>query len=106
MVKTDEIERPGRSPLDLSIEELEECVDGSFYGHSIIQILTKPGVIDQYGWVDPENFADWFASSLEDMSGEEEDTEAWTKAFDINWNWGYDTADNINAKITKDNNET
>ena len=85
---------------DLTDEELEDCVNGSFHIKTLREILTKHGVVDLEGWVDPEVFADWFAHSLEDMISEYEDTPEWQEAYDNNWNWGYDTGDNINSYIS------
>lgn len=84
----------------LSDEELENCINGSFSIKVIREILSKHGVVDLEGYVDPEIFADWFAQSLEDMIGEYEDTPEWTEAYDNNWNWGYDIGDNINSAMT------
>ena len=85
---------------DLTDEELEDCVNGSFHIKTLREILTKHGVVDLEGWVDPEVFADWFAQSLEDMISEYEDTPEWQEAYDNNWNWGYDVGDNINSYIS------
>lgn len=86
---------------DLTDDELQSCIDGVFYIKTIREILSKHGVVDLEGWIDPEIFADWFAQSLEDMISELEDTPEWTEAFDNNWNWGYDIADNINSLISE-----
>jgi len=106
MELSDKIDRPLRSPLDLSKEELESCIDGSYNVDGIVEILNKTGVIDNYGWIDPEIFADWFSTSLEDLIPEEEDTPEWTEAFDNNWNWGYEIGDNINSLISNNFKET
>lgn len=93
---------------DLTDEELESCFDGVTSVIMVREILNKHGVVDLEGFVDPEIFADWFAESLQDLTGTEEDTPEWTEAFDVNWNWGYDIGDNINALISdnfKDSNE-
>ena len=86
--------------FDLTNEELEDCVDGSSNIEMIRDILTRQGVVDEQGWVDPEIFADWFAKGIEGFIDAEQDSEEWVAAFDNNWNWGYDIADNINSVIS------
>jgi len=85
---------------DLTDDEIESCIDGSSSIALIRDILTKHGVVGDNDFIDPEIFADWFADNLQDLTGTEEDTPEWTEAFDVNWNWGYDIADNINALIS------
>jgi len=88
-----------RSVKMLTNEEIEDCINGSSNVEMIRQILTKHGVVDLEGWVDPEIFADWFAQGIERFIDAEEGTDEWTEAYDNNWNWGYDIGDNINSKI-------
>jgi len=85
---------------NLTDDELEECVDGSTNLDMIRDILTKHGVVDLEGWIDPEIFADWFASGIAGYIDAEPDTDEWIEANDNNWNWGYDIADNINGYIS------
>jgi len=89
-----------KSVHDLTDEELEDCVNGSSNLDMIREILTKHGVVDLEGWVDPEIFADWFAAGVEGYISAEPDTDEWQAAYDSNWNWGYDIGDNINTAIS------
>ena len=84
----------------LTDEELEDCIDGTTNLDMIRDILTKHGVVDEEGYVDPEIFADWFATGIEGYIDAEPDTDEWTEANDTNWNWGYDIGDNINSYIS------
>ena len=84
----------------LTDEELEDCVDGSTNIDMLRDILTKHGVVDEQGWIDPEIFADWFAAGVEGYISAEPDTDEWQEAYDSNWNWGYDIGDNINSYIS------
>ena len=84
----------------LTDEELEDCVDGSTNIDMLRDILTKHGVVDEQGWIDPEIFADWFAAGVEGYISAEPDTDEWQEAYDNNWNWGYDIGDNINSYIS------
>ena len=84
----------------LTDEELEDCVDGSTNIDMLRDILTKHGVVDEQGWIDPEIFADWFAAGVEGYISAEPDTDEWQEAYDTNWNWGYDIGDNINSYIS------
>lgn len=89
-----------KSVNELTDEELESCVDGTTNVILLRDILAKPGVVDGEGWVDPEIFADWFATGIEGYISADPDSEEWTEAYDTNWNWGYDIADNINSYIS------
>lgn len=89
-----------KSVHDLTDEELEDCVNGSTNLDMIRDILTRHGVVDLEGWVDPEIFADWFAQGIEGYIDAEPDTYEWNEANDNNWNWGYDIGDNINSAIS------
>ena len=84
----------------LTDEELEDCVDGTTNIDMLRDILTKHGVVDEQGWIDPEIFADWFANGIEGYISAEPDTDEWQEAYDNNWNWGYDIGDNINSYIS------
>jgi hypothetical protein len=84
----------------LTDEELKSCVDGSTNLDMIREILTKHGVIDIEGWIDPEVFGDWFATGIQGFIDAEPNTAEWQEAYDNNWNWGYDIGDNINSYIS------
>lgn len=84
----------------LTNEELEDCVNGSTNIEMLREILTKHGVVDEQGWIDPEIFADWFANGIEGFIDAVPDTDEWQAAYDNNWNWGYDIGDNINSYIS------
>lgn len=85
---------------ELTDDEIEDCIDGSTNIDMIRDILTKHGVVDHEGWIDPEIFADWFAQGVEAYIEAEVDSDEWTEANDNNWNWGYDIGDNINSYIS------
>ena len=85
---------------ELTDEELEDCVDGTTNIDMLRDILTKHGVVDEQGWIDPEIFADWFAHGVEGYISAEPDTDEWQEAYDNNWTWGYDIGDNINSYIS------
>lgn len=89
-----------KSVFELTNDELEDCVDGSTDIQILREILNKQGVVDEQGWVDPEIFADWFATGIEGYIDAERDSEVWTEAYNNNWNWGYDIGDNINSYIS------
>ena len=84
----------------LTDEELEDCVNGTTNIAMLREILTKHGVVDEQGWIDPEIFADWFAHGIEGFIDAMPDTDEWQEAYDNNWNWGYDIGDNINSYIS------
>lgn len=84
---------------NLTDDEIESCIDGVSNIEMIREILTKHGVVGDDGYIDPEIFADWFAMGIEGFIDAERDSEAWTNANGINWNWGYDIGDNINMLL-------
>lgn len=84
---------------ELTDDELEECINGSTNIDMIREILTKGGVVDELGWVDPEVFADWFATGIEGYIDADVDSNEWHEANEVNWSWGYDIADNINESL-------
>jgi len=87
----------------LTNDEIEDCIEGSSNIEMIRDILTKHGVVDIEGHVDSEIFADWFAQALEGYIDADKDTVEYTEAFDNNWNWGYNIADNINDLLEDTN---
>lgn len=89
-----------KNVLELTDDELEECIDGSTNIDMIRDILTKHGVVDGDGYIDPEIFADWFAQGIQGYIDAERDSDDWVEANDTNWNWGYDIGDNINSYIS------
>lgn len=89
-----------KSVYELTDEEFKECIDGSINIAMLREILTQHCVVDGQGWIDPEVFADWFANGIEGYINAEPDTDEWQKAYDNNWNWGYDIGDNINSYIS------
>jgi hypothetical protein len=89
-----------KSVFKLTDLELEDCVNGSTNIGMLREILTKHGVVDEQGWIDPEIFADWFANGIEGFIDAVPDTDEWQEAYDNNWNWGYDIGDNINSYIS------
>ena len=89
-----------KSAHELTDDELEDCVDGSTNISMLREILTKHGVVDLEGYIDPEIFADWFSIGLAGYITEDVDSAEWAEANDTNWNWGYDIADNVNSYIS------
>ena len=86
-----------RNVLELTDKELEDCFGGSTDVDMVREILEKPGVIDpESGLLDCEQFAEWFAYGIEGSIDADEDTEEWQDAWDTNFEWGRDIADNIN----------
>lgn len=91
---------------DLTDQELEDCVDGTTNITMLRSIFDQFGVLDDQGWIDPDIFADWFATGIEGFIDAEPDSDEWQEAYDNNWNWGYDIADNINSYISDGYKET
>lgn len=77
----------------LSDEEIENCLDGSSSIKLIRQIIENT---QEDNMIDVDDFADTFATELEDFIGEYEDTEEWKEAWDNNWEWGLSIAEAIN----------
>lgn len=93
--------KPKRSVDEIAFHEFAGALGETLDLLLIKDILSKPNVIDMYGWVDLEMFADWFSQGLEGYISAEEGTDEWTQAFDNNWNWGYDIGDLINGLLDR-----
>ena len=84
----------------LTDEELEACVDGNTNMDLLREILEKPFcVVDNV--VDEAQFAQWFAYALEGFIGvdQDEEPEEWEQAYQTNYDWGYEIAENINDYV-------
>lgn len=88
-----------RTVDDLSDDELEECFDGSSSVDLVREIFTKANVITEDGYVDVDNFAQWFAYGIEGFIDADEDTDEWQEAWDNNYEWGQGIAENINYAL-------
>ena len=91
-----------RSVNDLSQEELEDCFDGSSSVEMVREIFEKHGVINDDGYVDIENFAEWFAYGVEGFIDAEEGSEEYEEAWNNNYDWGMSIAENINYALDID----
>ena len=87
----------------LTDNEIEDCIDGSSNIEMIRDILTKPGVLTSKGLISSGAFADCFSEAISVYIDAEEDTDEYTEAFDNNWDWGYNIADNINYLLEDTN---
>lgn len=92
-----------RTIESLTDDEIEDCIDGSSNIEMIRVILTKPGVLTSKGLISSGVFADWFSEAISMYIDAEEDTDEYTEAFDNNWDWGYNIADNINYLLEDTN---
>lgn len=90
---------PLRTVDDINDDELENCFDGTTDIFMVRDILTKPSVINDEGYVDIDQFASWFAYELEGFIDADEDTEEWEEANDNNISWGESIAMNINDAL-------
>lgn len=86
-------------------EELESCVDGVTNLDLLRSILKIPGIINEEGYIDPDSFANIFASELELFIPEDHGSEEWAICDGNNWNWGFDIADNLNMITLRNHNE-
>lgn len=91
-----------RNVFELDDEELEDCFDGSSNVDMVREILEKPNVVDEYGYIDEAEFAQWFAYGIEGYIDADEDTDEWEEANENNYNWGYSIAENINNYLDEE----
>ena len=92
-----------RDPGDLTDEEIEECIDGSSDVGMIREIMTMEDVYDEDSThLHEENFATRFAYAIEGFIDADPETEAWSEAWDNNYNWALSIAENINDMLTAD----
>ena len=79
----------------LSDEEIEECISGS----SDIKLIREIINMTQHeNLVDSEDFADQFSYAIRGFIDTEDDEE-YDQAFQNNWNWGIEIAENINSVL-------
>ena len=90
-----------RNPHDLTDEEIEECIEGSSDVSMIREIISMEDVYDEDSThLHEENFATRFAYAIEGFIDADEDTPEWDKAWDNNYDWGLNIAENINELLT------
>ncbi len=90
-----------RNVFELDDEELEDCFDGSSNVDMVREILEKPNVVVD-GYIDEEQFAQWFAYGVEGYIDADEDTPEWREAWDNNYEWGQSIAENINNYLDEE----
>ena len=90
------------NPNDLTDEEIEECIDGSSDVAMIREIISMEDVYDDEDstHINEENFATRFAYAIEGFIDADIDTPEWDAAWEINYDWAFTIAENINDKIT------
>lgn len=87
--------------MELSDEELHDCFDGTTSPELVREILEQAGVVTNEGLVDVDQFAQWFAHSLQDLIDADPSTEDWQQAWRVNFEWGENIAENINEYISE-----
>jgi hypothetical protein len=88
-----------KNVTSLSDNELHDCFDGTTSPELVREIIEKPGVITDTGAVDANQFAQWFAHSLQDLIDADPTTEEWQEGWRVNFEWGENIANNINDYI-------
>lgn len=91
-----------RNVFELDDEELEDCFDGSSNVDMVREILEKQGVVGKDGFVDIDQFAEWFAYGVEGYIDADEETDEWQEAWDNNYAWGESIAENINEYLEEE----
>ena len=90
-----------RNVLALTDNNLDECVgDVSF--SLVREIISKPYCVDGDGYIDEEQFAQWFAYALEDMIDADKDTDEWEVSYKVNYDWGWEIAELINDYLDEE----
>lgn len=87
--------------MTLTDDELHDCFDGTTSPELVKEIFEKAGVITDRRLVDVDQFAQWFAHSLQDLIDEDPTTEEWQQAWRVNFEWGESIAQNINDYISE-----
>ena len=80
----------------LSDEELEDCIEGS---SSTVLIRQAISLSQNNNLVDEDSFADIFAFELRDFIDAEPSSLEYMEAYEVNWDWGYSIAENINELL-------
>ena len=92
-----------RSPSDLTDEEIEECIEGSSNVDMIREIMTMEDVYDEEDstHLHEENFATRFAYAIEGFIDADQGTPEYDEAWDNNYEWALNIAENINDLLTE-----
>ena len=85
-----------RQVWDLTDEEIEGCMAGTTTTKLIKFVFGQPSVIQKKGYINPDVFGDVFAYELAGFIGADEGTEEWLEAFNNNFLWGVNIAENLN----------
>lgn len=88
-----------RNALSLTDEELYDSSNGTASIEMVREIIEKDGVVDENGKIVVDQFAQWFAYSLEDLIGSKPDSEEWLKAWRENYDWGFVIAEKLNKLL-------
>lgn len=85
----------------LSDEELHDCFDGTTSPELVKEIFEKAGVVLPNGSIDVDQFAQWFAHSMQDLIDEDPTSDEWQQAWRVNFEWGENIAENINDYVSE-----
>jgi hypothetical protein len=90
-----------KNVLTLTDNELNECFNGTTSPELVREILEKAGVVLNTGLIDVDQFAQWFAHSIQDLIDADLTGDDWQAAWRVNFEWGNDIAKNINAYVSE-----
>lgn len=90
-----------RSALTLTDNELANCI-GDVSLSLVREIINKPYCVDADGYVDGEQFAQWFSYALEGMIDADEETDEWDIASKVNYDWGWEISEGINDYLDEE----
>ncbi len=90
-----------KNVMTLSDNELHDCFDGTTSPELVKEIFEKAGVVLANGSIDVDQFAQWFAHSMQDLIDADPTSEDWQQAWRVNFEWGENIAENINDYISE-----
>ncbi len=90
-----------RTALTLTNDELTGCI-GDVSLSLVREIINKPYCVDGDGYIDEEQFAQWFAYALEGIIDADEETDEWETSNKINYDWGWEIAEEINDYLDEE----
>lgn len=91
-----------KNVFELTDEALNGCASSEVNVSLIRKILEKNDMVADSGYINVDEFAQWFAHYLESQIGAPVDTDEWDNIWDENYDEGESIAENINELLDQE----
>lgn len=85
---------------EISDYELEDCYEGTTSNDMVRELVSD--LVNEDGFINVEDFAHSFAREIEGFiaADEQEEPDEWEEAWEANYEWGENIAENINHALS------